>query len=175
MKHHNTPDEGEMINVSSLYPNQDVLGVIGSVCFLCFHAAPYKNWSMQAIGKVFEPSILLKKFKLYKAGGIPRAVVTWAHMDDTAQAEYLHGQGLSTIDQWESGDTLWITDIIAPWGHGSKIIADILATIPENRFFALRVKAGRTRVAQWHRAHRHAKWRLRYIEPNVDALRRAQS
>ncbi len=157
------PDDGGMIQVSPLYPNQDVLGVIGEFCFLCFHSKVHRSWSMEMIGKVFEPPIYLKQFQVYRARDVPRGLVTWAQMDDATEAKFIKGNGLDSYDEWNSGTNLWIVDLMAPWGHGKAIIADVLKSMPGTSFKTLRVRGGQKRVVEYYRKDPESKWKIRQL------------
>ncbi|WP_342076505.1 toxin-activating lysine-acyltransferase [Yoonia sp. SS1-5] len=155
-----TPDQGGMIAVSPLYPNDDVIKIVGEVCFLCFHSTLYRHWSMRDIGRVFEPPVYLKQFHLYRARNVARGLVTWAKLDAAAEAKHMSGAGLDDFEEWRSGDQFWIMDLMAPWGHGRTIIKSILATFPANDFKTLRVHNGKRAVMHWTRASASSPWRL---------------
>ncbi len=154
-------DTGGMVTVSPLYPNDDVLKVIGEVCFLCFHSTLYQSWSMTAIAKVFEPPIYLKQFHVYRAHTVPRGLVTWAKLSPEAEAQHMSGKGLDEFEDWRSGDQFWIMDLMAPWGHGKMIINDLLANLPTNDFKTLRERNGKLFVVHWTRKSKTARWKTK--------------
>lgn len=154
------PETGGMIAVTPLYPNNDVLKVIGEVCFLCFHSTTHRNWTMKSIRRIFEPPVFLKYFHIYRARNVPRGLVTWAKLDQTAEAKHMKGEGLDTFDEWQSGDQFWIIDLIAPWGHGKAIIKDIMDNIDINDIKTLRVTNGHRKVVRWHRQSADHKWKI---------------
>lgn len=156
-----TPDSGGFVQVSPLYPNEDVLRVIGEVAFLCFHSSLYKTWSMQSIGRVFEPPIFLKQFHIYRARDVPRGVVTWAKLNTEAEQKHVYGGGLDGYDDWQSGDQLWIMDIAAPWGHGKAIIKHIMDTVQEDSVKTLRIHKGQKKILEWFREPKTKDWRIR--------------
>lgn len=153
-----TNESGGMITVSPLYPNEDVLTVIGEACFLCFHSKVHQHWSMKNIGRLFEPPIYLKQFHVYRAGTIPRGLVTWAKLDSEAEAKHISGAGLDDFDEWRSGSQFWIMDFMAPWGHGKHIINDILTNFEADDFKTLRVHNGRRSIVHWQREGKGQKW-----------------
>ncbi|MFV2052927.1 toxin-activating lysine-acyltransferase [Aliiroseovarius sp. YM-037] len=154
-------DAGDLIQVSPLYPNDDVLRVFGEIAFLCFYSNLYQKWSMQAIAKVFEPPIYLKQFQVYRARGVPRGVVTWAKLNAEAEAKHIAGTGLDNFEEWNSGDQLWIMDIMAPWGHGKDIIENIKATIEVDSVKTVRIHNGQKKILEWHRSAGTKKWKSR--------------
>jgi len=159
--HSNTEeDDGEMIAVSPLYPNADVLTLIGEVCFLCFHSKTHQDWSMREIGRIFEPPIYLKQSHIYRARAVPRALVTWARLDLAAEEKHMSGAGLDSFDEWQSGDQFWIVDLMAPWGHGKAVIKDILENFAADNFKALRIRNGKRRVVHWRRKAKGHRWRI---------------
>lgn len=157
----NDEDTGGLIEVSPLYPNEDVLRVFGELAFLAFYSDLYGSWSARAIAKAFEPPIYLKQFNIYRARDVPRGLVTWAKLDAAAEEKHLSGNGLDSFDEWRSGDQLWIMDIMAPWGHGGEIIENIKSTIQENSVKTLRIHKGQKKVLEWHRTPGSAKWKIR--------------
>lgn len=160
MSDQDTTDNGGMIAVSPLYPNKDVLKIIGEVCFLCFHSKVHRNWSMQNIGRLFEPPIYLKQFHIYRARTVPRGLVTWAKLDAAAEAKHTSGSGLDEFEEWQSGEQFWIMDLMAPWGHGKAIIKDVLANIDTNDFKTLRVHNGTRRAVHWRRESKAHRWSI---------------
>lgn len=156
-------DEGGMISVSPLYPNKDVLGVIGEFAFLCFYSKLHKKWSMEMIARSFEPPIYLKQFQIYRARDVPRGLVTWARMDSATEAKFIKGKGLDTYDEWNSGENLWIVDIISPWGHGKAMVENIKKFIPGTSVKTLRVRGKKTQVVEWYRKDTSCEWKIRVI------------
>ena len=154
-------DTGGLIEVSPLYPNEDVLRVFGELAFLTFYSDLYGNWSARAVAKAFEPPIYLKQFNIYRAGNVPRGLVTWAKLDKAAEKKHLSGNGLDGFDEWRSGSQLWIMDIMAPWGHGAAIIENIKATVQEDSVKTLRIHKGQKKVLEWHRKPGSKKWKIR--------------
>lgn len=157
----NRKDDGGLIDVSPLYPNEDVLRVFGELAFLAFYSDFYGKWPARAIAKVFEPPIYLKQFNMYRARTIPRGLVTWAKLDKAAEAKHLSGDGLDEFEEWRSGDQLWVMDIMAPWGHGADIIQNIKDTIQENSVKTLRIHKGKKKILEWHRKEQGDKWRIK--------------
>lgn len=154
-------DTGGLIEVSPLYPNEDVLRVFGELAFLAFYSNVYRDWSARAIAKAFEPPIYLKQFNIYRAREVPRGLVTWAKLDAAAEKKHLSGNGLDEFDEWRSGDQLWIMDIMAPWGHGAEIIENIKATVQDDSVKTLRIHKGQKKVLEWHRTPGSSKWKIR--------------
>lgn len=154
-------DSGGLINVSPLYPNDDILRVFGEIAFLAFYSDLYGAWSARAIARSFEPPVYLKQFNVYRAKNVPRGMVTWALLNKTAEEKHVSGGGLDSFDDWQSGKQLWIMDIMAPWGHGRDVIEDIKATVQTNSVKTLRVHNGQKKILEWHRETSESKWKIR--------------
>ena len=154
-------DDGGLIQVSPLYPNDDILRVFGEVAFLSFYSDLYGKWSARAIAKAFEPPVYLKQFNVYRANGVPRGLVTWGMLDDDAAQKHISGSGLDTFEEWRSGSQLWIMDIVAPWGHGGEIIKNIKETIQVDSVKTLRIHKDQKKILEWHRNSHADKWRIR--------------
>lgn len=154
-------DTGGLINVSPLYPNEDILRVFGEVAFLAFYSELYGEWSARAIARSFEPPVYLKQFNVYRAKNVPRGIVTWALLNEDAEKKHISGDGLESFEEWQSGEQLWIMDIMAPWGHGRDIIENIKATVQTNSVKTLRVHKGQKKILEWHRQAPEDKWKIR--------------
>lgn len=154
-------DTGGLINVSPLYPNEDILRVFGEVAFLAFYSDLYGHWSARSIARSFEPPIYLKQFNVYRAKNVPRGIVTWALMNDAAEDKHVNGAGLNSFEDWQSGEQLWIMDIMAPWNHGRDMIEDIKTTVQTNSVKTLRIHNGVKKILEWHREDADSKWKIR--------------
>ena len=158
-----TKESGGFVQVSPLYPNEDVLRVIGEVAFLCFHSSLYQNWTMKNIARGFEPPVFLKQFHIYRARGVPRGIVTWAKLSSEVEQKHVRGRGLDKFEDWQSGDQLWIMDIAAPWGHGKAIIRHIMDTLQEDSVKTLRIHNGRKKIIEWYRKSKTENWKIRSV------------
>lgn len=76
------------------------------------------------------PPLVLDQCKLYSRERIPWAFVTWAHVSDTIDQRLRTAAPLIAPHEWKSGDTLWLIDVVAPFGDAPAIARQVLAEVP---------------------------------------------
>ncbi len=107
-----------------------------------------------------QPAVDSGQFAILRQGHIPRACVTWALMDETAEDRFLSGQPLETQD-WYSGNRLWIIDIVAPYeqGTGGQVLKWFSGGLPDHITTVNALRPGRNNLARHFTATRMANGR----------------
>lgn len=128
--------------------------LFGQVVWLAMRSPLHQGWLLADIERFFVPPLLFRQFKLYRDGDRPHAFVSWAFFDADAEARYLAEGSRIKLDDWRSGDRLWIIDFIAPFGDARGICRDLRTGIfAEHAGKALRsdrARTGRLRVMGGH-------------------------
>ena len=69
------------------------------------------------------------QFRLYKDDkGIPTGLVLWAYVNKEVDQRLEQGIGKLGLNDWDSGDILWIVDIVAPYGDFQKMFNETHTT-----------------------------------------------
>jgi cytolysin-activating lysine-acyltransferase len=76
------------------------------------------------------PPLVLDQCKLYSREGIPWAFVTWARVSDSIDARLKSAAPLIAPHEWQSGDKLWLIDVVAPFGDSQVVGQKALREIP---------------------------------------------
>ena len=71
------------------------------------------------------PPLVAGQCKLYMRKEYPISYISWAFLDETAEKRMVHNGGKLRPDDWNSGDRLWLIDIVAPFGGVENMLADI--------------------------------------------------
>lgn len=103
------------------------LPVLGHVTWLYSKLDTHKYFSVADLETRVLPPVMLEQCKLYlqgKAGGLPMAFVSWARLDEAAEAKYLATQKI-TPGEWKSGDRLWLMDSLIPFGGQDRIFKEL--------------------------------------------------
>ncbi|WP_157932992.1 toxin-activating lysine-acyltransferase [Roseovarius salinarum] len=133
---------------------QDTLADLGAMMYLAALSRFNRTRTLpQALAQI-EPPLRLSQYKLFRSNGFPRAFVTWAGL--THDAEYrlaIDHQPLQPQD-WNSGASKWLIDLVAPFGHVEQVLTRLAANPEETRVRALwHNRAGtRYRIVEWTRA-----------------------
>ncbi len=111
------------------------LPILGHAMWLYMQSVPHKYFFIQDIeARVLSP-IMLEQCKLYiktETTGLPMAFVSWAYLSEEAGRRYALSHHLAPAD-WNSGEELWIIDMIAPFGGGEKIYQELHHSIFKGR------------------------------------------
>lgn len=95
-------------------PSAEKLRVYGDMIFLAFRSKRHGAMSLKTLRAYLEPPIELGQFRVFRFDDVPRAMYTWALLDRDAERKLVNGD-LLTPQDWQSGDRLWIVDLIAPY------------------------------------------------------------
>ena len=95
-------------------PSRDKLGVYGDVMFLAFRSPRHTRMQVSLLRTYFEPAIELGQFRIFRFDDVPRGMFTWGWLNGEAEEKLITGEALEPED-WQSGDRLWIIDLIAPY------------------------------------------------------------
>ncbi|WP_052502687.1 toxin-activating lysine-acyltransferase [Halarcobacter anaerophilus] len=80
--------------------------------------------------------IMKEQFRLYKdKEGKPVGLILWAYVNDEVNKKLEMGIGKLGMNDWKSGDILWIVDLIAPMGGAGKMIAELKETVFKGKKF----------------------------------------
>lgn len=75
------------------------------------------------------PPLASEQFRLYKdKEGKPVGLILWAYVSDEIDKKLENGIGKLGLNDWNSGETLWIFDIVAPKGGATKMLDELKST-----------------------------------------------
>jgi cytolysin-activating lysine-acyltransferase len=127
--------------------------LIGEVTGLMMASKVHRQLQVRDIADIMLPALNLNQFRIYRsASKQPIALVTWAYFSPAVEQAYLGGRALLSEAERTSGDILYITDCIAPYGHVKQVIRDMQTNVfPNAHAKALRfVEHGKVRPKLWH-------------------------
>lgn len=123
------PQEGVL---SKLSPQQLNL-LVGEVTSLMMMSKVHRKMQIRDIADIILPPIDLDQFRIYRnENKEPIGFVTWGWFSDEVEKKYLSGDVVLTKEEWKSGDNLFFTDFIAPFGHTKQIFKDLTHNIFPN-------------------------------------------
>lgn len=128
----NTPSKFKEGLLSKISGNKLNL-LIGEITSLLLLSKVHRKFQIRDIADIILPAINLNQFRIYRnKSKQPIALVTWAYFDDKTEQEYLNGKTVLSEKELKSGNILYITDFIAPYGHAKKVISDLRTNIFPN-------------------------------------------
>lgn len=95
-------------------PSEAKLRIYGDFLFLAFRSKWHMRMSVANLRSAFEAPVELDQYRVFRFDGVPRGLITWAWLSPEAERKYVSGDLLDPAD-WQSGDRLWLIDMIAPY------------------------------------------------------------
>lgn len=132
---------------------QERLADFGAMYFLASLSSFNRDRSLAAITAQLEPPLRLAQYRVFRSGGHPRAFVTWAGLDTARERAFAVEQKPLTPQDWNSGDSKWVIDLVAPFGHVEQVIMALAGQRNETRVRTLwhNRKGTRARVMEFSR------------------------
>lgn len=108
-------------------PVYDVAHIMGQMLWLMLVSKSHRfNFFVGDMEWLIMPPIILKQFKIYYTSeNKPAAAVLWAKVNDEVEGRLKNGQRKLTQEEWNSGESNWIIDMIAPYGQIDTILEDL--------------------------------------------------
>jgi len=78
------------------------------------------------------PSMKHSQFKLFFNGFKPVGFVSWAMLSKEVEEKYKSGTHLLTMDEWKSGDEIWLAEFIVPYAQTDRDV--IIKNLKEKVF-----------------------------------------
>lgn len=99
------------------------------------------------------PPVVLDQCKLYMKDDMPWAFVTWARVNDEIDARLRSANPRIAPHEWQSGEHVWLIDIVAPFGEADDMVEELRRTqFSGHKVSALRPdsqQGGRLVVQEW--------------------------
>jgi len=129
------------------------LADLGAMVFLTSVSKFHRQRPLAQVFASLEPPLRLGQYRIFRTDGHPRAFVTWAGLDHAAERRFGVDHVPLRKEQWNSGPSLWVVDLAAPFGHIDQVISMLAANRQTNRVRTLwHNKLGtRARVIEWTR------------------------
>lgn len=141
-----------------------IAAALGEIVWLFSQSALHRQLKIERLEAAVMPALLTEQFRIFRFGplpqleGVPAAdfpaglskgglehmplgVALWAELSEAAEAKLNEAMPLS-LDEWKSGDRLWLLELISPFGNAEnklteRMFADLLAGPFRNRDFSL--------------------------------------
>lgn len=113
------------------------LPIMGPALWL-YARDPLKKFMFMAdIDWAILPPVILDQCRLYTKDGIPFAFFTWALVGDVVDQRLRSGTPRIAPHEWQSGQHLWLVDVVTPFGKTEEMINELRST----QFSGLKISA----------------------------------
>ncbi|MBC2653492.1 toxin-activating lysine-acyltransferase [Novosphingobium flavum] len=124
------PDQG-----SSAVP-PTVSHLLGEMTWLLTQSPLHKAFAIGDLEWLVMPALIHQQFYLFRDGAQPVGLALWAKCNPTAVGKLQRGmvdpQNRLTLEEWQSGDEVWLVDLVAPFATPENrqreiMIADLIS------------------------------------------------
>ena len=106
----------------------------GSIIWLWMHTPQHRDMPLHALNQVLLPPLKAQQYILASAlnNGVlrPVAYMCWANFSADSERRYLADANAIPTSDWSSGDRMWATDWLTPFGHSAKFSKAVLSLLP---------------------------------------------
>ncbi|MFT3810512.1 MAG: toxin-activating lysine-acyltransferase [Micropepsaceae bacterium] len=106
-----------------------VAQMLGEIVWLLSQSPIHKQLFIGDLEWFCMPPILLEQYRLFYGPNAPAAVALWARVSPETDARLTAGAPRLRPDEWQSGDTYWLVELIAPFGGHEEILKDLQSSI----------------------------------------------
>jgi cytolysin-activating lysine-acyltransferase len=113
----------------------DDLGIfeqLGIVVSICVRSGAYLSWTIEAISRIFMPPISLGQCAVFADGSELSGFATWAFLDNESHNALFKHYEEPPEDRWNSGNVLWIMDLVSTHRQTTKIARNLQHHILRN-------------------------------------------
>ena len=79
----------------------------------------FKNMRLGGIQRLILPPMRLGQYKIYSDKEVPIGYASWALLSDELSEGYRNNTYKIKAQDWNSGDNLWLVNVLCPKGGGS--------------------------------------------------------
>ena len=130
---------GEKQDILSAMPPEQRSRLLGDIVTLMTQSPTHLNYKIQHFSSVVLPPVQLNQYRIYHdAKKRPVGFVSWAMLSKEAEGKFLNHTTPLTLEEWASGDIMYIMEFIVPFGHAQKVVADMKKQFPKRKAHAVR-------------------------------------
>jgi len=109
--------------------------VFGSAVWLWMQSAAHRDAPLHTLSALLLPAIKQRQFMLASEQGTPVFFMSWMNLSAEAEQRYLNNAPVCMSEaDWNSGERLWVSDWVAPFGHTRQLSRLLLRRLWPQRF-----------------------------------------
>lgn len=101
------------------------LPMLGPVVWLMMQQTHTRHSLISELEWRVVPPLMQDQAKLYMRGDTPLAYVSWARLSPGVAQRYRLPPHQLTFQDWQSGDQIWLIDVVAPFGGVPKLMEEL--------------------------------------------------
>ena len=118
--------------------------LLGEITWLLSQSPLHKALQIGDLEWLVMPALIHRQFYIFRDGDKPVGLALWAKCNPQAEAKLDRGmiepENRLTLEEWSSGDTLWLVDLVAPFADANNkqreiMLADLISGPLKGRAF----------------------------------------
>jgi cytolysin-activating lysine-acyltransferase len=118
--------------------------LLGEITWLLSQSPLHKVLQIGDLEWLVMPALIHRQFYIFRDGDKPVGLALWAKCNPEAEAKLDRGmiepENRLTLEEWNSGDTLWLVDLVAPFADAANkqreiMLADLISGPLKGRAF----------------------------------------
>jgi len=104
--------------------------MFGEIVWLMTQSPLHKHFALADLEWMVMPALLLNQYRLFhdKDHDRPVGAALWAFLSPETEVKYSASPLRLRPDEWKSGETCWVIDLIAPGANAENKLAGIMLT-----------------------------------------------
>ena len=139
--------EKENENISQIGNNQSDLSeppksssktisnIIGEIAWLMTRSMNHRYFFISDLEWMILEPVSLGQFRMFQGEKSPVGAAFWAYVNEDVEERLSKGITKMSPPDWNSGERLWLIDLIAPFGNVEKMLADLTENVFPDRPF----------------------------------------
>ena len=117
--------------------------LFGEVVWLLTQSSRHQSFLLSDLEWMVMAPLMLKQFRIFYAPDRPIGVAFWAYVNEVVEERLITGNARLAPADWKSGETLWLAEMVAPFGGRQEMIIDLKqAMFPETPLHILILHEG---------------------------------
>lgn len=128
-----------------------VAEALGQIVWLLSQSPTHRELKIKDVEWAFMPAIIHEQFRIFRFGPLPGlnhvdpktflpsgfdkagleqlplGVAIWANLSEAAEAKLERGERL-TLEEWQSGDRVWLVELISPFANKDNKLSETMLT-----------------------------------------------
>lgn len=107
--------------------------LLGEIVWLLTQSPSHRHLFLADLEWAVMPALLLRQIHLFRSKGKVVGLALWASVSDEVDARLSSGVTRLAPLEWKGGETLWLIDIIAPFGGTENMLKEITTSLIKNK------------------------------------------
>ncbi|MFC5356435.1 toxin-activating lysine-acyltransferase [Azospirillum himalayense] len=107
--------------------------LLGEIVWLLTQSPAHRHLFLADLEWAVMPALMLRQIHLFRSKGRVAGVALWASVSDEVDARLMSSVNRLAPLDWKSGQTLWLVDIIAPFGGVDRILEELAKSVLDGK------------------------------------------